>query len=457
MKIKISKKFTLSIASVTIFATIVSMVINVFFIDRYYIFKKTRALDQISEEISRKKIDYVFKNIEEIEKKNDVTIVYSEVSRDINNINEDLITKFGSNKIKLNKFWVTEDTLSKLDSESVNKIYDQGVTKYKVLTKFIKVDKYIFAIAMPLPYMRETIDIINKFNIYLNIFSLILIIILVGFFSKKIIKPLELIKELSKDIANLNFRKEEIKTNDEIEELAISINSMSESLELAHKEINFQNEKLKTLISDMSHEVKTPLALIKAYGQGIEDGLDDGTYIGIINEQIDYMDSLIENLLFLSKLEKKELKKSNFSLKKRVYGVLKKYQLLIDKANINFILNINKDEEYIVYGDEEGIDIVLNNLITNAIKYTNNNEVEVEIIKEDNKTIFSIKNGIEESSEEKLENIWTPFYVLEKSRSKELSGTGLGLSIVEKILEKHNIDFGFNVKQNKIGFYIIFK
>ena len=456
MKIKISKKFTLSIASVTIFATIISMVINVFFIDRFYMFKKTRALDQISEQISRKKTDYIFKNIKEIEKKNDVTIVYSEVSRDINNINEDLITKFSSNKIKLNKFWLTEDTLSELDSKSVNKIYDQGVTKYKVLTKFIKIDKYIFAIAMPLPYMGETIDIINKFNIYLNIFSLILIIILVGFFSRKIIRPLELIKELSKDIANLNFRKEEIKTNDEIEELAISINSMSESLEQAHKEINFQNEKLKTLISDMAHEVKTPLALIKAYGQGIEDGLDDGTYMGIINEQIDHMDSLVENLLFLSKLEKKELKKANFSLKRKFSIVLKKYKLLIDEANINLISNINKDEEYIVYGDEEGIDIVLNNLITNAIKYTNNNEVEVEIVKEDNKTMFSIKNGLEESSKEDLENIWTPFYVLEKSRSKELSGTGLGLSIVKKILEKHNLDFGFNVKQNKIEFYIIF-
>ncbi|MBZ9606582.1 HAMP domain-containing histidine kinase [Clostridium estertheticum] len=456
MKIKISKKFTLSIASVTIFATIISMVINVFFIDRFYIFKKTRALDQISEQISRKKTDYIFKNIKEIEKKNDVTIVYSEVSRDINNINEDLITKFSSNKIKLNKFWLTEDTLSELDSKSVNKIYDQGVTKYKVLTKFIKIDKYIFAIAMPLPYMGETIDIINKFNIYLNIFSLILIIILVGFFSRKIIKPLELIKELSKDIANLNFRKEEIKTNDEIEELSISINSMSESLEMAHKEINFQNEKLKTLISDMAHEVKTPLALIKAYGQGIEDGLDDGTYMGIINEQIDHMDSLVENLLFLSKLEKKELKKVNFSLEKKFSSVLKKYKLLIDEANINFISNINKDEEYIVYGDEGGIDIVLNNLITNAIKYTNNNEVEVEIVKEDNKTMFSIKNGLEESSKEDLENVWTPFYVLEKSRSKELSGTGLGLSIVKKILEKHNLDFGFNVKQNKIEFYIIF-
>ncbi|MBW9157993.1 sensor histidine kinase [Clostridium tagluense] len=334
MKIKISKKLRLSIASVTIFVTIISMVINIFFIDRYYIFKKTKALNKISEGISREKMDYILKNIGQIEKKNGVTIVYSELSNGINNINAELITKFDLKKIKLNKFWVTEDTLSKLSSTSVNKIYDQGVTKYKVLTKFIKVDKYIVAIVMPLPYMGETIDIVNKFNIYLNIFSIILILILVNIFSKKMIKPLELIKNLSKDIASLNFRKEEIKTNDEIEELAISINSMSESLERAHKEINLQNERLKTLISDMAHEIKTPLALIKVYGHGIEDGLDDGTYMDIIQEQIGNMDSLVENILFLSKLEKKELRKSSFSLKKKVKDVLKKYKLLIGEADL---------------------------------------------------------------------------------------------------------------------------
>ncbi|WP_309559712.1 ATP-binding protein [Clostridium tagluense] len=109
-----------------------------------------------------------------------------------------------------------------------------------------------------------------------------------------------------------------------------------------------------------------------------------------------------------------------------------------------------------MYGDKEGLDTVLNNLITNAIKYTNNNEVQIEIFKENNNVIFSIVNGLEKSSGENLENIWDPFYVLEKSRSKELSGTGLGLSIVKKILEKHNLNFGFNVKEDKIEFYIIF-
>lgn len=449
---------------VVIVVLIISMLINLFFVGRYYISEKAKVLDNVENTISEKynlmtsrenetAIKEILNNIEE---DNDVTIVYSIFDSNVENINRELVTKFGLKKIKLNKFWITEDTLEKLDDKSVNKIYDQGKTKYRVLTKFIKVDNYIIAVAIPVPYIDETIGFINKFNIYLMIFSIFIIVILVFILLKKIVKPLENLKELSKDIADLNFRKEEIKTNDEIEDLAISINSMSESLENAHKEINLQNENLKNLISDISHELKTPLALIKVYGQGIEDGMDDGTYMETIQEQIDRMDGLIERLLFWSKLDKKELKKSYFDLGKKTFEALRKYKLLMNDANIELILNIHEDEEYMIYGDEDSIDIALNNLITNSIKYTNNNRIEISMFKENNKIRFSIANGIEESSIENLENIWIPFYVLEKSRNKELSGTGLGLPIVKSILKNHNFDFGFKVKDNNIEFYIVF-
>lgn len=456
MKIKISKKITLSISSVVVGVAIISITINKFFVGNYYRYEKTHELNQISDNLIKENMDYILKNIDDIEKKSNVVIVYSEANGDIDSINQDLRTKLDLKKIRLNKFWITEETLKQLEVKSVNKIYDQGIIKYKVLTEFIKKDEYILAIAMPMPSMDETIGIINKFNVCLYIFSLTLIIILAALLSKKIIKPLELIKELSKDIANLNFRREEIKTNDEIEELAISINSMSENLEKSHKEINSQNEMLKTLISDISHEVKTPLALIKAYVHGIEDGLDDGSYIDIIKEQVGHMDSLIENLLFWVKFENKELTKVIFSLNKKVYNVLEKYKLLIEEAQIELTLNINNYEDNIVEADEEEINIVLNNLVSNSLKYTNNNKIEISIFKENDKVNFTIKNGLERYGVDDLENIWTPFYVLEKSRSKELSGTGLGLSIVKKILEKHEFNFGFRLSNEEIEFYIIF-
>ena len=111
-------------------------------------------------------------------------------------------------------------------------------------------------------------------------------------------------KILSQDIANLKFRKEEIKTNDEVGELAKSINSMSEKLEKAHDEINGQNKRLKELMSDVSHELKTPLSIVKVYEQGIVDGLDDGTFRDIIEEQIEKMDVLNREAVVLDRIRK---------------------------------------------------------------------------------------------------------------------------------------------------------
>ncbi|MEG2867368.1 MAG: two-component sensor histidine kinase, partial [Terrisporobacter sp.] len=133
-------------------------------------------------------------------KDNGIVISYTADNGNLDKINSDIIYGFESKKIKLNKFWITEDTLNKLNYESVNKIYDQGIQKYKVLTKFVKVDGYIIAIGMPLPYMNDAISIINKFNIYLNIFSIILIIVLVSILAKKITNPIQNLKFLSEYI-----------------------------------------------------------------------------------------------------------------------------------------------------------------------------------------------------------------------------------------------------------------
>lgn len=383
-------------------------------------------------------------------------IVYSDINGNLENINEEIIRLFEKKKIKLNKFWITEETLNKLDERSVNKIYDQGVSKYKVLTKFIKIDNYLFVIGMPLANMDETIGIINRFNVFSIGISIILILFLVNIISKRILKPLENLKELSKDIAVLNFRKEDIKTNDEIEELAESINEMSEKLKKAHNEINTQNKRLKGLMADISHELKTPLALVKAYSQGIEDGLDDGTYIETIQEEVEKMNSLIEKFLFWSKLENKKINKSNFDLGKKVKDITSKYQLILKENKINISLNIDENKAYIVNADEENIEVVLNNLITNSIKYTKDNKIEISIVSENNKVKFTIANGIDKYNNDELENIWRPFYVLEKSRSKEFSGTGLGLSIVKSILDNHSFDFGCNIKNSKIEFFVTF-
>ena len=451
--IKINKKLSISISLIIVLVAIISILINNLFISNYYLHQKKKSLDEIAIELKNGGLE----SIEKIENINDLTIAYARLDGSVEEVNEQIIRQFEIKKIKLNKFWVTEETIESLQDKSVNKIFDQGKNKYSFLTKFIIMDEHVVAIGMSIPHLDETINIINQFNIYLMIFSLILIGILVLIFSRRIIKPIEKLRVLSQDIASLNFRTESIKTNDEIEELSKSINSMSISLEKAHSELNLKNENLKTMISDTSHELKTPVALIKVYARGIEDGLDDGSYIETILEQTENMENLIERLLYWAKFQKNILNKCKFDLKDELFSILEKYKLIIEENNIELLLNLDYENNYEIYGDKNSIDIVLNNLITNAIKYTNNKKIKITVLKENNKVKLLISNGADNITKENIENIWKPFYVIEKSRSKELSGTGLGLPIVKTILENHKFNFDVETKHGNIEFYILFK
>ncbi|KAK2324250.1 histidine kinase, partial [Clostridioides difficile] len=337
---KLNKKLSISISIVVVVVYIISIIINSMFIHRYYLHEKRNILDNVENEIKDKDIDKLKSDITLIEEKNNIDIVYIELDKNhkdkgnIDKINQDLLNAFWKKGLSLNKFWIEENSLNNIDKKSINKIYNQGKTKYSLLVKFIKKDNYLFAISIPIEHSEETIGIVNRFNIIMGIFSVVIITILTFILSNRVIKPMERLKFLSKDISELNFRTEDIKTNDEIEELAYSINIMSEKLEKAHNELNKRNENLKTFISDASHEMKTPIALIKAYAIGMKDGLDDGTYTDTIIEQAENMTNTINSLLYWAKYEKKERSLCLVDLKERLYKSLKNYELLIERGSI---------------------------------------------------------------------------------------------------------------------------
>ncbi|MGL5330662.1 MAG: sensor histidine kinase [Peptostreptococcaceae bacterium] len=454
---KLNKKLSISICIAVILVSIISLSINKQFIHKYYLYEKKKIINNLGNEIEKMDTKEFIKNIEEIEKQYNVTIADSRINLNSSNvedeINENLNYKFYRKGISLNKFWISKDALSRLSVESINRIYNQGKNKYSLLVKFIKKDNYVFAVASTIEHSQETIEIINKFNILMSGFSVILITLLTFVLSNKIIKPIQKLKILSQDISRLNFRTEEIKTNDEIEELSESINIMSVSLEKAHNELNDKNKNLKRFICDASHEMKTPIALIKAYAMGIQDGIDDDTFLDTIIEQSDNLNNIINTLLYWAKYEKREFSIKKFDLKVKLINCLKKYEILIKEHNIDINIKIDEGEFYI-NADQDAIEMVLNNLITNAIKYTANNKIDVFLLK-DNEIFLSIRNGVNNIDKEDIDNLFKPFYVLEKSRNKELSGTGLGLSIVKEILESHGFEYGVDINSNEIEFFII--
>ncbi len=179
-------------------------------------------------------------------------------------------------------------------------------------------------------------------------------------------------------------------------------------------------------------------------------------YIDIIKDQAENISDLIDNLLQLSKLEKDVLNKKHFDMEDLFFTVFEKYKLDIESKNILLFIDRDNLKNGYILADKQKIEMVLNNLISNAIKYTTNNEIKIKLENIEDQVLFTIRNGINNYDEKEMNRIWEPFYVIETSRSKNLSGAGLGLSIVKTILDQHPFSHGFNLYEKEIEFYISF-
>ncbi|MEH7351696.1 sensor histidine kinase [Gottfriedia acidiceleris] len=396
-------------------------------------------------------------SINQLEQKNNVTIAYEPIQSNLDEFNGLLRDNLYQKRVTLNKFWVTEETLNQVKSgKRISKIYDQGKLKSSFLVDFIQKDNVFIVVGVSIVYLSDAVQIVNKFTIYIMIFLILMLILMVWIWSKKITDPLKELKDISKEIAQLEFKKAKISTNDEIEELAKSINEMSDKLRIAHDDLNQRNANLKTFISDISHELKTPLALIKAYSAGIKDGIDDGTYVDTIIKQTDQINRLIDKLLELSRIERERLHIEQFDLIQLLDSSLENFEIELNQNNIIIKKEYIKTNQINIEVDRDQIEKVFNNLISNAIKYTKNPVINIKIYEENEEIVFIIKNETNLKNSTQIKQIWEPFFVMEASRNKHLTGTGLGLAIVKSILNRHQLNHDVKLIDGNILFSIHF-
>ncbi|SIS13026.1 hypothetical protein SAMN05878482_11710 [Peribacillus simplex] len=455
---KLGRKLSISISLAVIVIFSISILLTQYFLPKYYLYKTKERLQQVSNEIKEMDKTTFIHSKETIDNKYGITIVYEPIHSNVDELNETVRNQLDKNRITLNKFWITEETLQKLaEGKKVNKLYDQGKLKSSFLVSFMQRDNMLVLVGISIIHFSDTANIVNEFNLYMLLFSIILIVALVWILSKKITTPLKKLKDVSKEISDLKFETVHIKTNDEIEELANSINVMSNKLNEAHQDLKRKNKNLKVVMSDLTHELKTPLSLIKAYCVGIKDGLDDGTYIDTIIKQTDNITNLIEDLLNFTKIERDEIEKTTFELNDLFHTCLEKHKIEIEMKKIDVRISNSHVQQLFVLADKDKIEMVFNNLISNAIKYTADLKIDIAFEVLDQEIVFQIKNGSNIQKTEKVEQIWDPFYVLEASRNKKVSGTGLGLAIVKSILNRHHFKHGVSIFNNQIQFYICFQ
>lgn len=336
----------------------------------------------------------------------------------------------------------------------------------KVLILFMPYmrDRYI-EIITPLSFIQEGLEISTRYHLLIIVLALIIGSSMSFVFSKKMTDPILELKEITQRISLLDFNiKFEKERKDEIGELGYAINKMGGTLEKNIDEINKVNKKLmedienekrldklrKEFIASVSHELKTPIAIIQGYAQGLMENIaeteeDRKFYCEIIVEESLKMDSLVKELLLITQMDSGyfKIEKEKVDLYQMIKDIRDKY------SSKNREIKYIGEKDIFAYCDEKYIDRVLENLVVNALKYsTGDREVTITVDDIENRYKVIISNESENLSEDDLENIWTPFYRVNKARDRD--GHGLGLAIVRGILENHKSNFGVYITEKNI-------
>ena len=304
------------------------------------------------------------------------------------------------------------------------------------------------------------------------IFSIILLLIM-----KSFTEPLKRLAEVTERINEGEFEsryESKRKRNDEIGVLSENVYEMAQKLEqnisaLKSSNLNLQNElkakekmeeARKKYMSDVSHELKTPIALIAGYAEGLKEGIFDSPedrdyYCDVIIDEAEKMNLMVKKLSTLNQLEQGQsaVTLERFNVVEVIDGFLKNMSMIIAEKEANVFFN-NTDVAY-VWSDEFLFEEVLVNYFNNALNHMDENKIiriNVEKIAENIRvTVFNTGNTI---PEEELPKLWDKFYKVDKARTREYGGSGLGLSIVKAIAESLNKDYGVYNTPDGVAFYI---
>ncbi|PGB67142.1 sensor histidine kinase [Bacillus toyonensis] len=345
--------------------------------------------------------------------------------------------------------------------------YEKNDIKYKLLIKPIKEKDgsvtYIYAMASLQP-VDEAVQMVQDYYIYIVAFVVVLIFLASFYYSKQIAKPLLKINDTTKKIAHLDFtEKIPITSKDEIGDLSQNINTLSNKLHShigqleqdIEKERKLENTR-KEFIAGVSHELKTPLSIMKSCISILKDGVAEHKkdyYFQAMEKEVDKMDILILDMLELAKFESGtyNMKMDSFYIDGVIEEICEQLSSEIEKKELSVHKHICPAE---VMGNQNRIEQVIVNFITNAIRYTPNKEdIIISTIDEKDRIKVCIENKGTHIEEEQLDKIWDRFYRVDAARHRSQGGTGLGLAISKNILELHEAEYGVKNTEDGVLFY----
>lgn len=322
--------------------------------------------------------------------------------------------------------------------------------------------------------LQANVNIANTFLAYAGILVAALVSVILFFATRSFVRPLEELSKIATKMSHLDFAvKYPVKTKDEIGELGQSINLLSEKLEKTISDLKSANNQLQTdieqkvqidemrkeFLSNVTHELKTPIALIQGYAEGLKDNIMEDLesrefYCDVIIDEASKMNKMVKKLLTLNQIEfgNNMVEIERFDIVSLVRSVLESSDILIKQNQIQLLFE--QLEPMDVWADEYMIEEVVTNYLTNAIHHAKAEKVvDVKIVKKEQAVRVSVFNTGEPIPEEDIEKIWIKFYKVDKARTREYGGNGIGLSIVKAIMESHNKPYGVINHTNGVEFW----
>ena len=463
-----------------LFMIVVFMIVNGSFLEKYYISNKKsefiKAYTMVQEGVENGTINSETpeKDLGRLTEKNNISIavIDSEYNVVYTNVREKqmmVVQLFGYLYDKNH-----QEVLEKTDSYDICKSVDpQNNTEY--LTMWGNFDNGdIFIMRSPLESIRSAVTIFNRFIGVVGGCVILVSVLLAWYFSKRITEPIMELATLSQKMADLDFdAKYTSGGSNEIGVLGENFNRMSERLEQTIsnlKEANYklqkdieQKEKRENMRSEflgnVSHELKTPIALIQGYAEGLKEGVNDDPesrefYCEVIMDEAGKMNRMVKNLLALNQLEfgEDDVQFERFDITSLISGVLQSLDILIEQKEAQVIFR-HKNPIY-VWADEFKVEQVVRNYVNNALNHVDGEKViEIKITQENDMAKITVFNTGTPIPEEDLPHIWEKFYKVDKARTREYGGNGIGLSIVKAIMDSFGKGYGAINHTNGVEFW----
>lgn len=331
-----------------------------------------------------------------------------------------------------------------------------------------------FIMRTPIESIRESVKIANRFFAYAGLGGTFLGAVIIWLVTGKITRPILKLNHISEQMVHLDFEaKYTGNAHNEIDLLGENINKLSASLEQSISELKTANNELqkdiekkeqidemrKEFLANVSHELKTPIALIQGYAEGLSEGVSDDPesrnfYCEVIMDEASKMNAMVQKLLTLNQLEfgNDVVAMERFDLTALIKNYIQSAQILTKQNEIRVC--VEDWEPVFVWADEYKTEEVFMNYFSNAVNHCGGErKIVVSLEQRDSKVRVGVFNTGEPIPEESLPHLWEKFYKVDKARTREYGGSGVGLSIVKAIMESMNQQYGVENYGNGVGFW----